>query len=85
VYLGDAKAKGNPLAQAVGFLGSSISTPGSTVVDWTAGVVTGTAAGTPSPLPPGAVAPVPGGGPGSPGGTTTAPPPTTSPTTQPNP
>jgi len=84
VYLGDAKAKGNPLAQAVGFLGSSISTPGSTVVDWTAGVVTGTAAGTPSPLQPGSIPPVPGNV-GSPGGTTVVPPPTNPPTTQPNP
>jgi general secretion pathway protein I len=40
VYLGDAKAKGNPLAQAVGFLGSSLSVPGSTTVDWTSGVMT---------------------------------------------
>ena len=29
VYRGDAKTKGNPLAQAVGFLGSSVATPGS--------------------------------------------------------
>ena len=90
VYLGDAKAKGNPLAQAVGFLGSSIATPGSTVVDWTAGVVTGTAAGTSGPLQPGAVPPVPGapgspGSPGSPGGTPIVPAPTSPPPTQPNP
>lgn len=48
VYLGEAKTKGNPLAQAVGFLGSSVATPGSTTVDWTAGVVTATVAGTPT-------------------------------------
>jgi general secretion pathway protein I len=57
VYLGDAKTKGNPLAQAVGFLGSSISTPGSTIADWTAGVVTATAGGTPQTTPGGAVVP----------------------------
>jgi general secretion pathway protein I len=74
VYLGDAKTKGNPLVQAVGFLGSSVSTPGSTVVDWTAGVLTTTAAGTPQT---GATVP-----------TTTVPgvttPPTTTPTPPPN-
>ena len=65
VYLGDAKTKGNALAQAVGFLGSSVATPGSTVVDWTAGIVTATVAGTPNPA--------------QPGGTIGAPPPTTTP------
>ena len=84
VYLGDAKAKANPLAQAVGFLGSSISTPGSTVVDWTAGVVTGTAAGTPNPLQPGTVPSVPGA-PTSPGGTPIVPSPAPTPPTSPNP
>ena len=84
VYLGDAKAKGNPLAQAVGFLGSSISTPGSTVVDWTAGVVTGTAAGAPNPLQPGTVPSVPGA-PTSPGGTPIVPSPAPTPPTSPNP
>ena len=49
VYLGDAKTKGNPLAQAVGFLGGSLSPPGSTTVDWTAGIVTTPAPGTPNP------------------------------------
>jgi general secretion pathway protein I len=38
VYAGDAKAKGNPIAESTGFLGSSISTPGtSNAVDWTLG------------------------------------------------
>jgi general secretion pathway protein I len=83
VYLGDAKTKGNPLAQAVGFLGSSISTPGSTIADWTAGVVTSPAAGTPSPLQPGTVPPVPGG-PTSPG-TPIVPSPAPTPTPSPNP
>jgi general secretion pathway protein I len=84
VYLGDAKTKGNPLAQAVGFLGSSISTPGSTVVDWTAGVVTATAAGTPNPLQPGPVPPAPGVPP-SPGGTPIVPSPAPTPPAPPNP
>src|ERR1700729_2554445 len=45
VYLGDAKAKGNPLAQAVGFLGTSLSAPGSLIVDWTAGISLANGAG----------------------------------------
>ena len=65
VYLGDAKAKGNPLAQAVGFLGSSLSAPGSTTVDWTAGVVT---AGVGATVP---GATVPGTQPGTQPGTPT--------------
>ena len=47
VYQGDAKAKGNPIAQAVGFLGASLAVPGSTIADWTAGVSAAAAAGTP--------------------------------------
>ncbi len=49
VYLGEAKTKGNPLAQAVGFLSTSLSPPGSTVANWTAGVVSTPAPGTPNP------------------------------------
>lgn len=38
VYAGDAKTKSNPVAESTGFLGSSISTPGtSNAVDWTLG------------------------------------------------
>jgi general secretion pathway protein I len=38
VYAGDAKTKGNPVAESTGFLGTSISTPGtSNAVDWTLG------------------------------------------------
>jgi general secretion pathway protein I len=37
VYAGDAKTKGNPIAESTGFLGSSLSTPGSSNVDWTTG------------------------------------------------
>jgi general secretion pathway protein I len=53
VYLGDAKTKGNPVAQAVGFLGSSLAPPGSTTVDWTAGTFTAAPPGTPTTPPPG--------------------------------
>jgi general secretion pathway protein I len=53
VYLGDAKTKGNPVAQAVGFLGSSLATPGSYIADWTSGILT-------SGVPGGATTPVPG-------------------------
>jgi general secretion pathway protein I len=61
VYLGEMKTKGNPLAQAVGFLGGSLSTPGSTSADWTAGIITAPAAGTPNPTQTGtAGTPVPG-------------------------
>ncbi|MDP9089012.1 MAG: type II secretion system minor pseudopilin GspI [Pseudomonadota bacterium] len=49
VYLGDAKTKGNPIAQAVGFLSTSLAAPGSQVKDWTAGIVTATVGGTPGP------------------------------------
>jgi general secretion pathway protein I len=35
VYAGDAKAKGNPLAESTGFLGSAMGNLGSSNVDWT--------------------------------------------------
>ena len=57
VYLGDAKTKGNAIAQAIGFLGTSLATPGSVIVDWTMGTVTTPATGTTTPPgnnPPGA-------------------------------
>lgn len=57
VYLGDAKSKGNPLVQAVGFLGSSLSTPGTTIADWTAGILSTPAPGTPNPGTPGPTPP----------------------------
>jgi general secretion pathway protein I len=61
VYAGDAKIKGNPLAESTGFLGSSFGTVGASNVDWTQGstapaAVTGTT-----------------GTPGTPGATGTAP------------
>jgi general secretion pathway protein I len=75
VYLGDAKTKGNPVAQAVGFVGTSLATPGSVVVDWTSGIVAGTpppgATGTGNPTAPASGQP------------TTTPPTTTPPTTTP--
>jgi general secretion pathway protein I len=60
VYLGDAKAKGNPIVQAVGFLGSSLAVPGSTIVDWTQGISTVTAPTSPAPgtVPPGTGNPI---------------------------
>jgi general secretion pathway protein I len=53
VYSGDAKTKGNPIAQSIGFLGSALSTPGFSNVDWTAGSIPaapggGTGTGTPT-------------------------------------
>lgn len=63
VYRGDAKTKGNPVAQAVGFLGSSLSTPGATIADWTSGIVTAPVGGTPPPggtITPGPIPSVPG-------------------------
>jgi len=55
VYLGEAKTKGNPVAQAVGFLGSSVAPPGTTTVDWTTGIGPGSGGvptGTPGNNPP---------------------------------
>jgi general secretion pathway protein I len=54
VYLGDKKTKGNPVAQAVGFLGTALAPPGSLIVDWTTGIIAngpgsaGTGTGTPN-------------------------------------
>ncbi|MGC2031894.1 MAG: type II secretion system minor pseudopilin GspI, partial [Steroidobacteraceae bacterium] len=63
VYAGDAKTKGNPLAESTGFLGSSLGTPGgSNVADWTFGNGTpagglGTTPGIPGATPPGVTPP----------------------------
>jgi general secretion pathway protein I len=79
VYLGDAKTKGNPVAQAVGFLGTSLAAPGSLIVDWTAGISLANGGGTGGTTP----------GTTTPGTTVTAPPGTNPPGTtigpQPNP
>jgi general secretion pathway protein I len=44
VYAGDAKTKGNAIAQSIGFLGSSLGTPGFSNVDWTKGTMPTTGA-----------------------------------------
>lgn len=49
VWAGDAKTKSNPLAEATGFLGSSLATPGGSNIDWTAGT---TASAVPCPQAP---------------------------------
>jgi general secretion pathway protein I len=56
VYEGNAKAKGNPLAESTGFLGTSLSQPGTADVNWNQLTLPG---GTPAggTLPPGAPAP----------------------------
>lgn len=47
IYAGDAKTKGNPVIESTGFLGTSLSTPGSSnSTDWTAGTTVTPAAGT---------------------------------------
>ena len=90
VYLGDAKTKGNPLAQAVGFLGSSLSVPGSTTIDWTSGVMTSGVGGATIPpgtqpgTQPGTVGSPTRGGPAPPG-TPIVPSPAPSPTPPSNP
>jgi general secretion pathway protein I len=83
VYLGDATAKGNPLAQAVGFLGTSLSAPGSTTVDWTAGVVTSGVPGATTPGTQPGTTPTPGNP--APPGTPIVPSPAPNPTPPSNP
>ena len=64
VYEGNAKAKGNPLSESTGFLGQSLTAPGTGDMDWS--LAAGTPAGgtpgtgtpvgtpaTPTPVPPG--------------------------------
>ena len=59
VYAGDAKTKGNPLAESTGFLGSAFAVPGSSNVDWTIGSTAATAGtpGSPTGTPPAATPP----------------------------
>src|ERR1035438_2862118 len=64
VYAGDAKTKGNPVAESTGFLGSSFGTPGASNTDWTVGTtvptpVLATPGTTPIPAPPTTPAPTP--------------------------
>jgi general secretion pathway protein I len=82
VYAGNAKTKGNPLAESTGFLGSSLGTPGSSNVDWTTGSTVQTA--TPPGTTPTQTAPVTGT-PTPPGGITPTlpPPPATNPPSTP--
>ena len=70
VYAGDAKTKGNPLAESTGFLGTALAVPGSSNVDWTTGSTAATAA-------------TPGTSPITPTTTPTTTPPTTAPVTVP--
>jgi general secretion pathway protein I len=82
VYAGDAKTKGNPLAESTGFLGTALGTPGSSnAVDWTAGstLVSGAAtnSGTTPATPVTSVTPT--------GGTAPIQTPTPSPTSVPTP
>jgi general secretion pathway protein I len=79
VWAGDAKTKSNPIAEATGFIGADLSTPGSSNIDWTVGSTmssvaqgaTGTAATTPTGTQTNPTTTAPNSGtPGS-GGTTT--------------
>jgi general secretion pathway protein I len=83
VYAGDAKTKGNPLAESTGFLGSALAVPGSSNVDWTTGSTAATAGapGTTTVTPP-AITPPTGTAPGI--GQPIAVPPTPPPTTSPS-
>jgi general secretion pathway protein I len=60
VYAGDAKTKGNPVAESTGFLGSALAVPGSSNVDWTIGSTAATAGTpvTPAVTPPAGTPPV---------------------------
>jgi general secretion pathway protein I len=89
IYAGDAKTKGNPVIESTGFVGTSLSTPGSSnSTDWTFGnaLPTGTDGtnGTLTPTTPVATPNNPAGGQtGTPTPTTTPPtpaPPTPTPT-----
>ncbi|MGO9947348.1 MAG: hypothetical protein ACLPWG_10920, partial [Steroidobacteraceae bacterium] len=77
-----AKTKGNPIAQAIGFLGTSLSTPGFSNVDWTQGTIPAPATpGTPGTGTPGTGTP----GTGTPGTGTIGAPITPTPTPTPTP
>jgi general secretion pathway protein I len=84
VYAGDAKTKGNPLAESTGFLGSAVAAPGaSNTTDWTFGSTVASLtspANTAAPGTPGA-API-GSTPATSGQTPTS---TPAPTPTPNP
>jgi general secretion pathway protein I len=61
VYAGDSKAKGNPVTESDGFLGSALAPPGSSPLDWTVGATPNTVG------PPGTSTGVMNGAPGAPG------------------
>ena len=63
VWLGAAGTKSNPVAESYAFMGSSVATPGSSNVDWTAGTTATSAAPCP-PAAPGSAGTPPGTGPG---------------------
>jgi general secretion pathway protein I len=52
VYEGDAKAKGNPLAEATGFQGMSFSQPGTATVVWEQPILPPGTVVTPTPVTP---------------------------------
>jgi general secretion pathway protein I len=58
VYSGDAKTKGNPVIQAVGFLGTALGAPGTTAIDWSGGLAPAQTAA--AITPPGPVGTPPG-------------------------
>lgn len=79
VYAGDAKTKGNPLAESTGFLGSALAVAGSSNVDWTTGSTTptagtpGTSTTPPTPTPNPTIGTAPNPAPGTPAPGTTTP------------
>jgi general secretion pathway protein I len=83
VYAGDAKTKGNPVAESTGFLGNAVATPGSSnTADWTLGSTLATApANAAAPGTPGAT-PI-GSTPVTPIGNSQTPAPPPTPTTNP--
>jgi general secretion pathway protein I len=84
VYAGDAKTKGNPLAESTGFLGSAVATPGaSNTTDWTFGSTVASLTSPANTAPPGTPGATPiGSTPATSGQTPT---PTPAPTPTPNP
>jgi general secretion pathway protein I len=84
VYAGDAKTKGNPLAESTGFLGSSIATLGGSNVDWTYGSTVATAGSPANAAAPGTPGATPiGSTPVTPIGNSQTPTPTPTPTPYP--
>jgi general secretion pathway protein I len=71
VWLGNTNPKGNPVAEATGFMGTALGTPGGSNVDWTQGSVPLTGPGSNGNAVPGAATPATGTGvTTTPGGTT---------------